>query len=152
MNGVRLKPHAPSVLHHRDRIEICGYTFLYQDESAVACACALGDETSSVTPESSAVTSILDGSSTAWMLRTDAQPRDKLLALMKLAQDLRKTVTLGELLPGVLERLLSLYGQADRRWSCSAKRGPAVRRRFACGIAGRSEPAKGDRRARSSRR
>jgi len=60
------------------------------------------------------VTSILDGSSTAWMLRTDAHPRDKLLALMKLAQDLRKTVTLEELLPSVLERLLSLYVQADR--------------------------------------
>ncbi len=124
LNGVRLKPHVPSVVHHRDRIEICGYTFLYHDESAVACACALGDETSSVTPESSAVTSILDGSSTAWMLRTDAQPRDKLLALMKLAQDLRKTVTLGELLPGVLERLLSLYGRADRALVVLRETGP----------------------------
>lgn len=114
LNGVRLKPHLPCVLHHRDRIEICGYTLLYHDQSAAASVCDVGDETSSLTPESSAVTSILDGSSTAWMLRTDAHPRDKLLALMKLAQDLRKTVALEELLPGVLERLLSLYGQADR--------------------------------------
>jgi serine phosphatase RsbU (regulator of sigma subunit) len=124
LNGVRLKPHTPLVLHHRDRIEICGYTFLYHDESAVACACALGDETSSVTPDSSAVTSILDGSSTAWMLRTDAQPRDKLLALMKLAQDLRKSITLGELLPDVLERLLSLYGRADRALVALRETGP----------------------------
>ncbi len=124
VNGVRLKPHAPTLLHHRDRIEICGYTLLYQDESAVACACELDDEASSLTPEGPDVTSILDGSSTAWMMRTDAHPRDKLLALMKLAQDLRRTVTLGELLPGVLERLLSLYGQADRALVVLRETGP----------------------------
>lgn len=124
VNGVRLKPHAPAALHHRDRIEVCGYTFLYQDESAVTCACALEEEPSSLTPESSAVTSVLDGSSTSWLTRTDARPRDKLMALMKLAQDLRKTVTLGELLPVILERLLSLYSQADRALVMLCDTGP----------------------------
>jgi len=114
LNGLRLRPHASYALHHRDRIEICGYTFIFQDERAVACACVSGEETNSSTPHGPDVTSVLDGSSTAWMLRTDAQPRDKLAALVNLAQDLRKRVTLEELLPGALERLLSLYGHADQ--------------------------------------
>jgi serine phosphatase RsbU (regulator of sigma subunit) len=37
---------------------------------------------------------------------------------------LRKTVTLGELLPSVLERLLSLYGQADRALVVLCETGP----------------------------
>lgn len=114
VNGLRLKPNAAYTLHHRDRIEICGYTFIFQDDQGVAGACDPIDDTDSLTPRAADVTSILDGSSTAWMLRTDAPPREKLTALVKLAQDLRKRVTLEELLPSVLERLLSLYGQADR--------------------------------------
>lgn len=114
LNGLRLKANAVYTLHHRDRIEICGYTFIFQDDQGSVCACDGIDDADSLTPRAADVTSILDGSSTAWMLRTDAPPREKLTALVKLAQDLRKRVTLEELLPSVLDRLLSLYSQADR--------------------------------------
>ena len=113
VNGLRLKPNRPRMLQHRDRIEICGYMFIFQDERAAVCPCP-SEDTDSPTPADPDVTSVMDGSTTAWLLRTDANPREKLLALMELAGDLRKRVMLEELLPSVLERLLSLFGQADR--------------------------------------
>jgi len=124
LNGLRLKPHIPYALRHRDRIEICGYTFIYQDQRARACAGSSSEDTNSSPLPDPDVTSILDGSSTAWVLRTDVHPRDKLMALMKLAQDLRKRVTLEELLPRTLERLLSLYGRADQALIVLRETGP----------------------------
>jgi len=53
------------------------------------------------------------------------------MALMKLAQDLRKRVTLEELLPRTLDRLLSLYGRADQALIVLREAGtgrPAIRR------------------------
>jgi len=114
VNGVRLRPHDPRALRHRDRIEICGYAFVYQDEAAASAVCADEEDTSSSGTVSSDITSVLDGSTTAWMMRSDVHPQHKLLAWMKLTQDLRKLVTLDALLSRALEGLLTLHSQADR--------------------------------------
>lgn len=137
LNGVRLRPHAPHALRHRDRIEICGYVFVYQDESAAYAVGADEEDTnssgtvSSSGTASSDLTSVLDGSTTAWMTRSDADAQHKLLAWMKLTQDLRKMVTLDALLSRVLEGLLTLHSQADRALivlqETNADRPPTIR-------------------------
>ena len=114
LNGVRLQPHAPQALRHRDRIEICGYAFVYQDEAAACANCVEEDTGSSSGTSSSDLTSVLDGSTKAWMMRSDVHSQHKLLAWMKLTQDLRKIVTLDGLLSSVLGGLLTLHSQADR--------------------------------------
>lgn len=114
LNGVRLKPHTPHALRHRDRLEICGYTFVYHDESASNAASVGEEDTDSSGTASSDLTSVLDSSTTTWMIQTDAHSQHKLLAWMKLTQELRKILTLDGLLSGVLEGLLRLSSQADR--------------------------------------
>jgi serine phosphatase RsbU (regulator of sigma subunit) len=95
-------------------VEICGYAFVYQDEAAASVGSVSEEDTgSSVTP-SSDLTSVLDGSTTTWMMRGDVHSQHKLWAWTKLTQDLRKILTLDELLSGVLEGLLTLASQAER--------------------------------------
>jgi serine phosphatase RsbU (regulator of sigma subunit) len=124
LNGVRLKPHAAHALHHRDRIEICGYTFVYQDKAPPCASCVSDEDTGSPEPESPDVTSMLDGSTTTWLMRTDVHSQPKLLALMQLTKELRKTVTLDGLLPNVLDGLLTLHAQADRALIVLRETGP----------------------------
>ncbi|NLF72534.1 MAG: SpoIIE family protein phosphatase [Candidatus Anammoximicrobium sp.] len=114
LNGQRLKPRAACALRHRDRIEICGYTFVYQDEAPECAGCAGDEDTSSPEPEIPDAGSALDGSTTTWLMRTDFHAQPKLAALMQLTKELRKAVTLDDLLPDVLDGLLALHAQADR--------------------------------------
>ncbi len=117
----RTRAHA---LRHRDRIEICGYVFVYQDEAGECASCVSEEDTGSSGTSNSDLTSILDGSTTAWMTRTDVHPQHKLLAWMKLTQDLRKIVTVDGLLSGVLDGLLTLHSQADRALIMICGKGP----------------------------
>ena len=129
VNGVRLKPHAAHALRHRDRIEICGYTFVYQAETPQCARCVSDEDTGSPEPDRPDVTSVLDGSTTTWLMRTDVHSQPKLLALMQLTKELRKTTTLEGLLSSVLDGLLTLHAQADRAGCCcSARPGRAGRR------------------------
>ena len=51
LNGVRLKPHAAHSLRHRDRIEICGYAFVYYDEASGSARGVSDEDTGSPEPE-----------------------------------------------------------------------------------------------------
>lgn len=125
LNGVRLKPHAAHSLRHRDRIEICGYAFVYYDEASGSARGVSDEDTGSPEPETPDLTSVLDGSTTSWLMRTDVHSQPKLLALMQLTKELRKRVTLAGLLPSVLDGLLTLHARADRAAIMLCETGPS---------------------------
>jgi serine phosphatase RsbU (regulator of sigma subunit) len=110
VNGVRLKPHLPRVLRDNDHVQISGYSFQFRD---VATG---GDPSKTVelcADTGSGNTKHTEEASSPRAVRTDINTQSKLKALMQLTQDLRKIVSLDELLPSVLGSLLAMFAQAD---------------------------------------
>jgi len=115
---------APHQLKHDDRIKICDFQFLYQDEAAVSAAKPRiklprefgpgvgevidGDELSDLSNVESTValrpTSELLG----------AQPNDKLRALLDISVALSKANELDPLLNVIADSVLGVFRQADR--------------------------------------
>jgi len=104
-------------LQFGDRIQVCDIKFLFRDTALME---AIDDEPSSVLltefpKDSSRVMSRLDvmgGGSGSVAIATT--PEAKLRALIDISQSLARTLSIGEVLPSVLDSLFRVFIQADR--------------------------------------
>jgi len=123
VNGSRInKRH---LLCDQDRITLCDVVMVFHDEAAREKAAAGGGDGANlestalmVDDESgghnSTVMTRLDISSGSSSLRPEVNSQGKLKALMEISRNLGRAVALNEVLPKVLDSLLTIFPQADR--------------------------------------
>jgi phosphoserine phosphatase RsbU/P len=119
VNGRQIRERCQ--LNDQDRITLCDVVMLFHDTGSRA-----GDSHSTVSifdtaailddggDNSSTVMTRLDVSSGSSSLRLEVNPQAKLKALMEITQKLSRAVALSDVLPKVLDSLLTIFPQADR--------------------------------------
>jgi len=108
----------PTVLKDQDRIKICDFLCTFHDDPPLMpLPHALRDEEEEAEPpeedpSSTVVEAKLGRLSASQVL--DAQPTEKISALLDISTHLSKTLELETLLPRIAESLFQIYKQADR--------------------------------------
>ncbi len=92
-------------LQDNDRIRICDYLLSFHASAAAA------DEEDEVAPDTAFEASVSHHTSSQLL---EAQPAEKLKALLDISADLSKTLEQEQLLPKIVDRLLELFKQAER--------------------------------------
>jgi serine phosphatase RsbU (regulator of sigma subunit)/pSer/pThr/pTyr-binding forkhead associated (FHA) protein len=112
VNNQQINARTP--LRHNDRIRICDFLATFQDASStLPLPASLRDDEEELDDEpetSSTVEATLSHSSQL----LQAQPAEKLQALLDISSNLSKTLELDPLLPKIVENLFQLFRQADR--------------------------------------
>ncbi len=103
LNGEPLVPYQPYPLKDRDRIKICNWTFKFHSESTPII---IGDEQSSTVQRS------IDRPAQQQVL--EAQPSEKLHALLEISNRLGRTFEEEDLLSQIADLLSNLFKKADR--------------------------------------
>jgi serine phosphatase RsbU (regulator of sigma subunit)/pSer/pThr/pTyr-binding forkhead associated (FHA) protein len=113
------------LLHEHDRLAICDIVFAFhhgeadldlpqsgpEDPTSLTTTIMVDDE---LIEGNSTVMSRLDISSGSSSLRLEVNPETKLRALMEISRNLGRALSVGEVLPNLLESLFSIFVQADR--------------------------------------
>lgn len=120
LNNRRLKPHTRYPLEHDDVIKICNYILVFLDPESSTwgdLGVDAGRETVDIVDgdpsRGSAVSRGLPSGSDSWEARLSSNPEAKLRAIMRLASELQKVVSLEEVLTRVLDSLLGLFPVAE---------------------------------------
>ena len=93
----------PQPLAHEDRIRICDYVYVYLDP-------APPPEVVENNNSAMVMSSVLSRSASV----LEAQPAERLRALLEISNSLSRTMELDALLPRILETLFQVFRQADR--------------------------------------
>jgi serine phosphatase RsbU (regulator of sigma subunit)/pSer/pThr/pTyr-binding forkhead associated (FHA) protein len=104
-----------TLLHEGDRIKICDALFTFHDVGPAKppLPSEPADEPEPDDSESSStVEAMVSGVGSNLLL--EAQPSEKLAALLEISTDLRNTLELDPLLPKIVDSLFQLFRQADR--------------------------------------
>jgi len=123
VNGRQIRERYP--LSDQDRITLCDVVMVFSDGTADkkavdSCAAVSPVETAALMvddePEgnNSTVMTRLDISAGSSSLRLEVNPHAKLKALIEISRNLGRTVALNDVLPKVLDSLLTIFPQADR--------------------------------------
>lgn len=104
LNGEQLVPFQPQPLKDRDRIKVCNWVFMFHSENTPI---VVADNQSSST-----VQRAVDRPAQQNLL--DAQPSEKLHALLRISNALGKTFDEEELLSQIADILSNLFKKADR--------------------------------------
>ncbi len=110
------------VLRDNDELAICDMVFSFHLAPPTGPLLGADSETSTATvwmeegrpSGNSTIMSRVDVSSGSTGLRLELNPEAKLKALMEISQNLGRAVSLGEVLPNLLESLFKIFLQADR--------------------------------------
>ncbi|MFM7113617.1 MAG: FHA domain-containing protein, partial [Planctomycetota bacterium] len=125
LNNTRIDPAKPRPeLKNGDRIRICDVEFLFSSgapESSADLPADDHDETDSGDEPS------IESSVAASQMILEAQPAEKLRALLEISASLSKTLDLDPLLPKIAEILFQVFRQADRCFVILAEEGPNPR-------------------------
>jgi len=122
-------------LHHDDRIMLCDVVMVFKDEHSpapvdratarirktvhVADAPAIGDDTAMFvddesTEGNSTVMQRVNVASGATSLRLEQNPQAKLKAVLEISRSLGRALALNDVLPKVLDGLMTIFPQGDR--------------------------------------
>jgi serine phosphatase RsbU (regulator of sigma subunit)/pSer/pThr/pTyr-binding forkhead associated (FHA) protein len=125
LNNTRIDPAKPRPeLKNGDKIRICDVEFLFSSgaqESSADLPADDHDETDSGDEPS------IESSVAASQMILEAQPAEKLRALVEISASLSKTLDLDPLLPKIAENLFQVFRQADRCFVILAEEGPNPR-------------------------
>ena len=123
VNGRQIRERR--LLNNHDRITLCDVVMIFNDDSGdekpasgrgtvsilETTALMVDDEAAG---DNSTVMTRMDVSSGSSSLRLEVNPHAKLKALVEISQKLGRAVALNEVLPKVLDSLLTIFPQADR--------------------------------------
>ncbi|MCE9530146.1 MAG: SpoIIE family protein phosphatase [Planctomycetes bacterium] len=120
INNKVLSPRIPTALNDGDGVKICDFLFCFRDESSNKNKIPLPKDLSS---KSGLIEEEVESSNTtveATLQRVanqqflDAQPNDKLRALLKISSTLGKSLDVGIVLKLIADELFEVFRQADR--------------------------------------
>ncbi len=122
VNGLQIRERL--LLNDQDRITLCDVVMVFHDDAANPKAADRGAAATLQTTalmvdddfdgSNSTVMTRLDISSGSSSLRLEVNPQAKLKALIEISRNLGRAVALNEVLPKVLDSLLTIFLQADR--------------------------------------
>ncbi|HMP60929.1 MAG TPA: SpoIIE family protein phosphatase [Gemmatales bacterium] len=104
VNEHPVDPESPQRLAHEDRIRICDYVYAFLDPAPVSSSAERIDDGSTV------MSSVMSRSASV----LEAQPAERLRALLEISNSLSRTIEVESLLPRILETLFQVFRQADR--------------------------------------
>lgn len=117
-----------TLLKDNDRIKICDIILAFYENPPLAPIpehMRTADDLAEEEPDSSTVEATLSQSSKQIL---EAQPAEKLAMLLDLGADLSQTFRLEELLPKIVDKLFSVFRQADRAFIIMAEEGKLIPR------------------------
>ncbi len=123
INGRQIRERC--LLNDQDRITLCDVVMVFSDDTASKQAVSsrrtvsILDTTAMMVDDEpgesdSTIMTRLDISSGSSSLRLEVNPHAKLKAMMEISQNLGRAVTMNDVLPKVLDSLLTIFPQADR--------------------------------------
>lgn len=114
LNGGQLEALVGYPLKHRDLIHICDYVLAFSDPASASDGDSSSDRIVLVNDDDTSYYATLDSSAASLAQRTESNAGTKLAAMMRLAEDLRNTVDLEQLLAKVVDSLLAMFPCASR--------------------------------------
>ena len=121
VNNKQISPHTPTTLKDGDGIKICDFLFCFRDETTVTKSKLplppeVAPQPGSVPPDEEPTNSTVEAAlqRVTGQQFLDAQPSDKLRALLKISAALSKTLDVGQVLQQIADELFDIFRQADR--------------------------------------